>query len=540
MSMQDNQEQKEIKPAGAKKRPAASGSLLFWRIAASVLLLAVIALGTQLFLSKAGISSPVAETVSETPAPEETASFTALCYTPVGDTLSVSAQPGETVVLPQGPQIDGYTFIGWADIKGDLVRDNEVTLYNNAAFSAIYAIAFRDQSSDASHQPYMLLDEENLFHPHDNLLRSEAIGILYALLDTDAEGSGSFSDVDRSAGYYKAAATLKDLGVISGSRFHPDDPISCSELFDMLAHFFPASSSLYAFENIPEVDPRYGAFCLAMDRGWIEDLSVLPDRDLTRAEAAHIFNLLCGRAPLAESDTAKVGTILDVSFRDPYFWDIAEAAIPHEPAKSDSGELWASSTPLELHEEGFFFIGTELHCADAEGSALVDESYGNFDFGPDGAITTGMPELDEYVQEKLQELVDPATMEPEKMLRTVYDHVTYRYSYLRANIYEIGETGWVNDEAYRMFSTGKGNCYSYAAAFGVLAKALGYDAICYSGTIGVAHQPHGWTEIEIDGINYIFDTNIEYEEHVMAHKSTCMFKLPPERVTGWYYIKDNG
>ena len=91
-----------------------------------------------------------------------------------------------------------------------------------------------------------------------------------------------------------------------------------------------------------------------------------------------------------------------------------------------------------------------------------------------------------------------------------------------------------------MFSTGKGNCYSYAAAFGVLAKALGYDAICYSGTIGVAHQPHGWTEIEIDGINYIFDTNIEYEEHVMAHKSTCMFKLPPERVTGWYYIKDNG
>ena len=298
--------------------------------------------------------------------------------------------------------------------------------------------------------------------------------------------------------------------MIGGSRFHPDEPISLGDFFEILSHFFPRSSASYTFESIPQSAENYVAFCLAMDRGWIDETTLSPDQDLTRAEAAHIFNLLSGRGPVAEPDMAKVGTILDVSLRNKYFWDIAEAAIPHEASRGTEGETWVSSTPLARYEEGLFFIGTALHCVDAEGSALINESYGNFDFGPDGVITTGMPELDAYVQATFTELgLDPDSLDTEATLRTVFNYVTYHNSYLRLHYYEVGDISWVNDEAYHMFTEHKGNCYNYTAAFCMLARQLGYDANAISGLVGEEQQQHGWVEIPIDGELLIFDTTLE-------------------------------
>ena len=513
----------------AEKKPD-TGKHLAMRLVFAVLLLAVAALSVLLYLAKT--EKPVE------PEPEEPILCRAVCYTPVGDPLIVSARQGESLLLPDGPEIEHYRFLGWADAKGNALDSREVTLYTDSAFSALYAIAFLDESRETAHEPYLLLDEAHLFRPNDALTRSEAVELLYSILDTDAVGSGSFADVAPSDSCYLAAATLKDLGVLSGSRLHGSEEITKAELFEMLARFFPRTDRPCSFDNIAETDEEYPAFCLAMEMAWIDDPAVDPNSVLTRAEAAHVFNLLRGRSAVAERDYGKVGTILDVSFRDTYFWDIAEACTPHEVSAEADGEHWSGSTPQPLREEGFFFIGTELHYADSEGSPLVNESFGNFDFGPDGVITTGKPELDVLVQQKLQQLVDPEKMEGEVMLRRVYDHVTYHSNYLRGGTYPIGATGWVADEAYRMLHDGKGNCYSYAATFAVLAKALGFDAICYSGTIGVGKQPHGWVEISFDGVPYVFDTNIECEEHIFQQKSTCMYKLPPARCVGWKYVKE--
>ena len=516
----------------AAKKPVGSGELLFWRITSSILLLAVIALAVMLHLAKTGmLFGPEA---SE----EVSSGFTAWCYAPVGDPQSVAADEDGTVTLPQGPQIDGYTFIGWKDSDGNPVAGETVTLYADAAYSAEYAIAFRNDALASHHRSYLSINSDGYFRPDGKLSRARAVKLLYDSLDTKVEGSAEFADVDPSADYYKAAATLKDLGVISESRLHPDDPISRAELFEMLAHFFPKAGESYAFSEIAETDARYPAFCLAMERGWISDLSVSPDADLTRAEAAHIFNCLRGRSSMAAVDYAKVGTILDVSFDDPYFGDIAEAAISHDAETTDGGELWTASEALPLLDAGPFFIGTAMHCIDGRGSAVVNGSYGNFDFGPDGVITTGMPELDELVQNTLVELgLDPSSMEGETMLHTIFNYVTYHNSYLRDgnHIYEVGETGWENDEAYTMLSTHKGNCYNYAAEFYVLARAIGYDAVIYSGTIDPTQRPHGWVEIEFDGEPYIFDTEIEFKEVTIGGHSSSYYKVPYWKAATWYY-----
>ena len=383
----------------------------------------------------------------------------------------------------------------------------------------------------------MSVDGEAYFRPAGSVSRAQAAKLLYESLDTDLVGSASFADVDPAADYAAAAATLKELGVLSESRFHPDDPISLGEMFDMLAHFFPKSAKTYSFASVPESDARYGAFCLAMEPGWIDDPSVSPDADLSRATAARIFNRLRGRIPPAKIDYAMVGTIMDVSYADPLFPDIAEAAIAHDAELTADGEVWTSSEALPRREEGFFFIGTALHCIDENGGAVVNGSYGNFDFGPDGVITTGMPELDEPVQAKLRELVDPAAMEPERMLYLIYNYVTYSNEYLRVHYYDVGDTSWVNDEAYHMFTVGKGNCYCYASQFYVMAKAIGFDAVIYSGTIEPDDSPHAWVEIEIDGEWYIYDTNLEYTQVHFNDYHGSFYKEPYWKAKGWHYFR---
>lgn len=546
--MPDNQKKESLDPAEEKKplpkrasgRSSKRSKLLFWRVTAGVLLLLVlVALGLLIYLLKSSDIEILPPAAEETVPPTEPLICTAWCYAPQGEPQSVSAPAGEPVELPQGPEIAGYTFIGWTDEKGQNVEGSTVTLSADAAYSAVYAIAFRDESEESEHQPYLSIDEDRLFRPYAALSRGEAAVLIYSALDTELAGAGEFADVDPSSEYYTATATLKDLGVVGGSRFHPEDPVSCGELFEMLSHFFPQSETVCAFENIPETDARYGAFCLAVEKGWIDDLSVSPDRDLTRAEAVHIFNLLRGRSRVAETDYAKVGTILDVSFGDPAFWEIAEAVIPHEAGQTADGEIWTASEAMSLYEEGRFFIGTALHCVDAQGSAVVNASYDNFDFGPDGVVTTGMPELDALVQEKLRSLVDPAKMDPERMLFILFNDVTYHNGYLRHedNLHEIGDTSWVNEAAYEMLLQKKGNCYNYSAEFYVLARAIGFDAVIYSGTINPNARAHGWVEIEINGEPYIYDTELEYTQVVYHNAHSSYYKVPYWKAKGWHYYR---
>ena len=120
--MQDNPDTVKNRhtPAG---KSAEGRKLLFWRIAAGVLFLAVIALGLLLFFSRSDVTVQPEAPAEPEATPEPAISYTAWCYAPVGEPQQLSAQSGEEITLPQGPQIDGYTFLGWTDENGAAVEN---------------------------------------------------------------------------------------------------------------------------------------------------------------------------------------------------------------------------------------------------------------------------------------------------------------------------------------------------------------------------------------------------------------------------------
>ena len=155
---------------------------------------------------------------------------------------------------------------------------------------------------------------------------------------------------------------------------------------------------------------------------------------------------------------------------------------------------------------------------------------------PDGRYHTGDPELDEMLYAIVEEQTDESMSDEEKLHALFLYVCTDNFHYLRRNSYALGETGWENAEAKTMLTEKKGNCYNFAATFCLLARCIGYDAVAYSGTIYGQQEdwqpvppdrPHGWVEINIDGVDYIFDPDMQYT------------------MAGWYkddtfYMQDDG
>ena len=63
----------------------------------------------------------------------------------------------------------------------------------------------------------------------------------------------------------------------------------------------------------------------------------------------------------------------------------------------------------------------------------------------------------------------------------------------------------------------------------------GYDAAIYSGTVGNNRAPHSWVEIEFDGRNYIFDTELEMAYRKKGRYDVNLYKYID--VDGWHYIR---
>ena len=143
---------------------------------------------------------------------------------------------GSEVSLDPPAPIEGYTFVGWENEWGELESRQSISLYEDTWYSAVYSVALNCEE----HAPYMFADEYGLFRPNDVMTRGEAAQMLYSLLRVKVKGSSNFIDVPANAACYKAVAALKELNVVSGSRFHPDEPITRRELLEMLSAVYPA------------------------------------------------------------------------------------------------------------------------------------------------------------------------------------------------------------------------------------------------------------------------------------------------------------
>lgn len=517
-----------------------------WKRISLLLFLLVLALSATVIWQMLRPAGTPAESLSALPQSagaetEEAPTEYALSFSVPGqEPISFTVREGESFTPPEDPVIPGYTFLCWVDAEGKALEPGAHTVTESKGYAAQFAVAFRDERLADVHAPYLFLDADGMFHPNDALKKGELVQALYTLLEINGVGSGYFADVAQDDACYEAAATLKDLGLLEGIRLHPEDEVLYGELLNLLARLFPAAETEQSFSSVPADSPYYPAFCLAAEKGWLDDFSLSPYDIVPRKEAARLFNQLTGRSGMHHTDLSLTGTIADISSSDSYFSAIAEAVIPHSLRRDADEEVWTDSTPLPLQSEGFFFDGIAYRAIKADGSPAVGEQVGELFFDENGIVSTGDPELDVLVRRKLTELVDPASMSREEMLRIVYDFVLNDSFYLRAERYETGETGWETTEAYRMLSTGKGNCYSYAATFWALSRAIGYETVCYSGTVGTFHNPHGWAEITIDGVPYIFDPTMEYEQWYGpgTHTFERFYMKTYESVSGWNYTRE--
>ena len=86
--------------------------------------------------------------------------------------------------------------------------------------------------------------------------------------------------------------------------------------------------------------------------------------------------------------------------------------------------------------------------------------------------------------------------------------------------YEVGlqeAIPWeIVNRAYHAIAYREGVCYDYAAVFAVMSRYIGFDSFVHTGYFifedgyGTGSGHHGWTELYIDGVYYIFDPQRDY------------------------------
>lgn len=467
------------------------------------------------------------------------------------DTRAVSfLMPGGTVIterglrgfplrrIPEDPVREGYAFLGWEDESGNLLAGENVRFLEDTRFSPLFTPLLN--TDPGVHEPYLFADENGFLRPDGAFTRGEAAALLLPSLPQDVEPAAGFEDVAGDSACARAAGVLRALGIASGSRFRPGDPATLRDLVTMTAPFFSQTDT--AEEAGPawlkEADADRALFLTASALGWLEGFEgpdTDPDRPLTRAEAAAVLNRVLNRSVQLLELAEHGGAFPDVSPFHPYYADLMEAALPHSRRLAGGREIWTGSEPTSRLPEGLAFFDGLLYCVDENGYLITGGSWGGFLFDESGVYTSGDEELDKVVRELLDQITTE-DMEPLEKLRAAYDYCVSSITYIRRRPLEFGATGWELEAAYEGLSTGYGNCYTYAASFWALARALGYDMQVWSGSVDPNRAPHGFDTLEEDGVLYIFDPELEMARKLQGSTEERFMMDPDNRlVKNWLY-----
>lgn len=381
------------------------------------------------------------------------------------------------------------------------------------------------------------------FHPTRQVTRAEAAQMLYRLLPPNTPVSNtSYSDVPENAFYAEAVKTLAGLGVMSAvdGKLDTGAEVSRGEFVRYIASFFPLRTDAELFYDVPESDPNAPYIRSARAYGWTQggsDGLFKPDESINRAAAVVMLNRALGRTPDKTYINAYHPTFfIDVQPSSWYYYDVCEATVSHRHTEGamlnetgdaavdsaeNTAERWTSHTArTAAYKEGLQMADGWLFCYDsARGDVVRNASVGNFTFDASGHFTSGNNELDAWLHEIVLNHTDPAQTQ-EEMLRSLFVWTRDSFTYLRRPPYEFGVLDFMETDALRILTTGYGNCYCYASLYWYLTRWIGYDSVIYSGTVGQNRAPHSWVEINMDGKNYIFDTELE-----MAYRKKKRFDI---------------
>lgn len=479
---------------------------------------------------------------------------------------------GGQVILPQTKLsspigVQGWYFAGWSeDISASAPQylpGEAIYLTRSIDLYAVFTQTPPDTSSGqpsptsqqktaaftirtGSHTRYMSGADDGLFHPSQALSRGEMAQLLYNIVVERPSQSPGFSDVPSDSWYAPAVSAMAGLGILPGYSdgfFRPLQPVTRAEAAQALALLIPANVHTRSFPDVPASHPAYAAISAAGGYGLFSgDTSgnFNPDASLQRAETAVVFNRLLGRSP---DSTAIYASDLryfpDVPTTHWAYGAVMEAVTTHSHIPSGSGELWreVQSEPVPL-ADGCYRLNGQLYCV-SNGRFLRSETYECFSFDAEGRYTTGDSALDD----RLNALADQYTnssMTRDQQLRALYNYCRDNFSYLKRPLLEAGTTGWEPEYAASFLSMGKGNCYSFASLFCLLAREIGQPAYTVIGGLGKNASAHGWVEIKLDGTVYLFDPQLEWRYvHDYGYKSHNLFKVFPQN-TGHTYTKLSG
>ena len=381
---------------------------------------------------------------------------------------------------------------------------------------------------------------DGTIRPDAPITRAEAAQMVYSLLDDPRANTArnAPADVPDTAYYADAVRLFAARGLLDCPEglASPERNITRAEFVHLLSGFLPEGDAECPFSDITPDMPCCREVSLAYACGWVkgtEEMEFSPDGELTRAEAAAILNRALGRSAdvLSAEDLAEREIWPDLP-RTHWAWgEILEAGITHSEEAGTVSWEWPTAARLP---GGLVTVGQDLYYVDPSGDIVRDGVRDGLYFAPGGYYTSGDLEIDAYVKSTLEAVTTPEMTREEK-LRAAYTYTRDSFTYLRRNYYQIGDTGWTEQEARTMFETGRGNCYCYTSVFYYLARQLGYDAVAVSGVVGTDRSPHAWAEIAFDGKTYIFDPELEMAQRNKGYYYN-LYHLSYQAIP-WPYVK---
>lgn len=377
-------------------------------------------------------------------------------------------------------------------------------------------LSVADQSA---HPMLMSVNEKGYFEPHRRVSRLEACEALAMVLDGLSAGYVDIADMEPASEGYAEVAALYRAGLLElteGESFSPNDGITRTELAELLGRVAMCLDETTA-RRVTELSEDVSSGATAAE-GDVQSRII-------RAELAVILGRLAGREP-NEAALWIGGYAPEDVDTESYAWAwIADAVT--------EGEIPAV-------EAGTYRVRGAVYGTDGTGNLLRDTDYGVWTFGLDGKYTTGDEELDGHIRQVL-EACGANGLSDEEALEAVYLHVKYNYQYLVTpedmQTEEPGATGWENERALRFFRNGGGTCYGFAAAFGLLARALGEEAYIVSAQVNEYYAPHGFVAIPEGGVDWIYDVEME-ATRMERHPDLDLYCIRNFSVYSYWYTPD--
>jgi hypothetical protein len=377
----------------------------------------------------------------------------------------------------------------------------------------------------SGHEALMETDDGGNFYPLQGVSKVQFCQSIYDLVEGLEQGRVAFLDYRSWSAGYQAVASLYTEGLLpetSGENFYPAQSITRAEAGEILTRLSQrltgqeAQRAAQLAEDVTQgVTSASGQAKAGTDIIFRQELAVILERLMGRepdeVEQASLFL----RQMLPEDVT-----------RDNYAWAYITDAVTAEQVE-----------PLEggVHRA----YGT-LYATWDDGTLVIDEDYGVWTFGLDGAYTTGDSELDEYLRQAL-EACGANDLDDWAALKAAYLYVKYNFEYLvrpeDMDTIEVGVFGWEYDRAVRFFRYGGGTCYGFAAGFGLMARMLGYNAYAVAAQINEYYAPHGFVVIPENGVDWIYDVEME-ATRPERHGDLDLFHIRDYAVYNYWYIPD--